>query len=99
MKDIILKLNYFLFSWYYSRVPDHFKQWTFLKSVKLLIQNYKHDQLILSIEMKASSSATKEASEARKELANLKMQMLANSGQINKLNNMFGTDFTTPEEN
>jgi len=40
----MLKLNHVLFWWYYKRVPEHFRQWTILKSIEILISNYKHAQ-------------------------------------------------------
>ena len=36
--------NLFIFGWYYKRCGDHFRQWNFRKSIKILIQNYEHGQ-------------------------------------------------------
>lgn len=93
MSLIILKVNYFLFSWYYSRVDKHFHQWTFIKSVKLLIQHYDHEQLLHKNANANFRMALNELDATRKELSNLRMQQIANPGQMETLNKIFGTDF------
>ncbi len=99
MKNILLKINHFVFFWYYKRCGEHFKQWTFLKSVKLLIQNYEHTQLLFRNAEKIESFAIKEADKERKLRLDLEMKLLANDNQIDWANNTFGTDFSKSEEN
>lgn len=41
-KEIILKFNHIVFWWYYKRVPEFFRKWTILKSIKILVDNYEH---------------------------------------------------------
>ncbi len=38
----LVKINHIIFWWYYKRVPVFFRQWTLLKSISLLSQNYTH---------------------------------------------------------
>lgn len=101
MKDqkLILKLNHWLFKWYYSRVDRHFCQWTFFRSVKLLIQHYEHEQLLHKNANTAFRDCLNELDATRKELSNLKMQQIANPNTIDVLNKSFGTDYTSPNEN
>lgn len=40
--ETTVKVNKIIFWWYYKRVPEHFRQWTFIKSVRILISNYIH---------------------------------------------------------
>ena len=47
MKNFILKVNHILFFWYYKRVPSFFNQWTILKSLSLLTQNYRHKDFMI----------------------------------------------------
>ena len=42
VRSAVLKLNHIVFWWYYKRVPNFFYQWTILKSVRLLKDNYEH---------------------------------------------------------
>ena len=46
MEKLILKINHFLFKWYYKRTPLLFREFTILKSISLLIQKYEQDQII-----------------------------------------------------
>jgi hypothetical protein len=59
-RKFLLMLNYILFDWYYKRVPAHFLQWTFFKSVKLLIENYKHQTELYELEKKEHIQTSKE---------------------------------------
>ena len=94
-----LKINHFIFRWYYKRVPEHFKQWTFMKSVKLLIQNYEHDKLLLKNAKEIEALAIKDADNLRTELQNLRMGISHSSEHIDWANKNFGTDFKKPGDN
>lgn len=85
--------------WYYKRVPEHFRQWRFRKSVKLLIQNYEHNELLYKNALKIEALAMKDADNLRKELQNLRMGISHSSEHIDWANKNFGTDFRKPEEN
>lgn len=98
-KHVVLHIHKLIFSWYYKRVPEHFQKWTFIKSVKLLIQNYEHNMLLYDNMKSAAQGAGKDAREARNELYNFRMQVMAGDAQINSLNSMFGTDINKPTEN
>lgn len=98
-KNILLKLNHFIFSWYYKRVPKHFHDWTFIKSVKILISNYEHLNLIFENEIKSKINLIKENDALRKEVSNLRIQQIASSSQIRGVNKMFGTNWTQPDDN
>ncbi len=95
----VLKLNHLIFWWYYKRCGEHFQQWTFIKSVKLLISNYEHDKLFSKNAHNSLMSAIKEIDELRSENSNLRIQQIATDGQIRWANKNFGTDWTPPTEN
>lgn len=90
MNKALLKLNRILFWWYYKRCGDHFKQWTFFKSVKLLIENYEHLNLMYENEKESSSSFALESSKHRQALFELKMKMIATDEQIGWANKTLG---------
>lgn len=91
MKTILLKLNYLLFPWYYNRVSEHFKQWTFIRSVDLLRQNYEHDKILIENSYKNNKALIEECYRLRKENASLRMNQVATPDQISNLNRMFGS--------
>ena len=95
----LLKLNHWLFSWYYKRVEAHFHDWTFIKSVKILISNYEHRDLLFRNELDHNRALIKECDKLRSELSNIKIQQIATDGQIRSVNDMFGTNWTPPTEN
>jgi len=82
MKKIILRVNYILFWWYYRRVDKHFHSWTFFKSVRLLISNYEHQELLIRNANSVNRTAIKEIDALRQENSNLKIQQIATDGQI-----------------
>ncbi|MES2732241.1 MAG: hypothetical protein V4714_10845 [Bacteroidota bacterium] len=85
--------------WYYSKVGDHFKQWTFEQSVLMLIYNYEHLKKLHDIEISSVVRYAQEASELRQELYRLKMQQTANPDTIAALNQALGADIPNPNEN
>ena len=99
MNNFLLKVNHIVFHWYYSRCGEHFKQWTFLKSVKLLIQNYNHTQLLLRNAEKIESFAIKEADKERKMRLQLEMQLMADDSLIGSVNRIFGLGLPKSENN
>ena len=99
MKNIILKLNHILFWWYYKQVDDHFKGYTFFKSVSLLRQHYEHAEFIIKGNNQTIRTAIKENDELRRENSQLRISQIATDGQIRWANKTFGTDWTPPTEN
>ena len=97
--QIILKLNHFIFAWYYNQVPEHFRSWTFFKSIDLLIQNYNHQKWCKDRQGEFISRVQREYESQVKELNDLKMRNIATESQINWANRTFGTDFTKPSDN
>ena len=99
MAKTILKINYILFSWYYKRVSDHYHQWTFIKSVKILISNYKHQEYCLKSKDELIGRMI-EISRARDaELHDLRIQQIATPAQIRWANKTMGTKFTESNDN
>lgn len=99
MKAYILKINHILFYWYYKRVDKHFHSWTFFKSIKILISNYQHHELLFKNELKHNQALIKDNDKLRSELSNMKMNQIANDGQIKTINDLFGTKYIPPTEN
>lgn len=99
MGSWILRLNHFLFPWYYKRCGDHFKRYTLFKSIKLLIENYEHNKELLDSAKRVEAFAIKEADRERNERVKLQMRLLASDKQIDWANNTFGTNFSKSSEN
>ena len=83
MEKIILKCNHVLFWWYYKRVPEFFHKWTILKSVKLLVDNYEHQEVIIKGNDKVISSAIKTEREMIRKISNLELKLMGVSQKIN----------------
>lgn len=98
-KKLLLWVNHLFFWWYYRRVSDHFRQWTFFYSVKMLIQNYDSEIFRNKGTNEVLRGSMAENDRIRKELHSLKMQQIAEPGTIEILNRTFGTDFTQPTDN
>lgn len=98
-RKMILLLNKIIFSWYYKRVNEHFHQWTFIKSVKVLIDNYKHQEYCLKGQEELIGKFLEIDRQTQKELHNLRIQQIATPEQIKWANKTLGTDFKLPEEN
>lgn len=93
MKKIILKINHVLFWWYYNRVSEHFRQWTFFKSVRLLIDNYEHALYREKGLNEVVDKAIKIEEEMKSEISTLRLRAMGVSQeQIDPLNKMLGTE-------
>lgn len=95
----ILRINRFLFSWYYKRVSEHFHQWTIIKSIKMLIQHYDHEIFCHEGTNKLYRSCFESNQRLEKEISSIRMQLLADDSQIKDLNKIFGTDISTKDNN
>ena len=93
VRSAVLKLNHLVFWWYYKRVPNFFHQWTILKSIRLLKDNYEHSQLIIKGNEEVISNAIKRERQMRTKISNLELRLMGiTQDQIDPLNKMFGTD-------
>lgn len=93
MCSAVLKLNHLVFWWYYKRVPNFFHQWTILKSIRLLKDNYEHSQFIIKGNVEVISNASKRERQMRTKISNLELRLMGiTQDQIDPLNKMFGTD-------
>ena len=92
-------MNKLFFRWYYKRVPGHFHQWKFKKSVKQLIQNYEHHGLLLKNAHEHNRNLTKDNDKMRKILSDIRFKEIASEDQINIINGMFGLDIHNDQEN
>ena len=96
---LLLKINHILFWWYYQKVSDHFKGYTFFKSVSLLRQHYEHAEFIIKGNNAVIRTAIEENDNLRKENSQLRISQIATDGQIRWANKTFRTDWTPPTEN
>lgn len=93
MENILLKINKFLFSWYYKRVPDHFRKWTFIKSVKILIQNYEHSEFRNKGLNEVLCNASKREREMTTKISSLELKLRGVSQKdLDSINKIFGTN-------
>ena len=91
--NVVLKVNRIVFFWYYKRVPEFFNQWTILKSISLLKQNYEHKDFIIKGNNEVISGAIKRETEMRTEISNLKLKLMGVSQDvIDPLNEIFGVN-------
>lgn len=96
---LLLRINHFLFWWYYKRVPEFFRKYTILNSISLLKQNYEHLQELYEIEKKTSAAFAEDANNHLKELQNLRLNLIATDKQIDWANKFLGTDLNKKENN
>jgi len=97
---ILLKINHFVFSCYYSRVDEHFRQWTLFRSISLLIQNYNHQRDWWESDKKHLSDVIAKNDVLHKQIRAYQWKELgADPTTTMRLNNMFGTDMPTGNEN
>ena len=97
--ETFLKLNRIIFWWYYKRVSKHYHQWTFIKSVKILISNYKHQEYCLQSKDELIGKMIEISRRTDAELHDLRMQQIATPAQIRWANKTIGTKFTEPNDN
>lgn len=97
--SLILKLNHLIFWWYYIKQSEHFRGYTFFKSVSLLRQNYEWLADVHKESVKEKLALIMECDRLRSELNNYRMGQAAKPEQITQLNKMFGTKFTKPTDN
>ena len=89
----VLKFNHIVFWWYYKRVPNFFHQWTILKSIRLLKDNYEHALYREKGLNAVISGAIKREREMQNEISNMKLTMMGiTQDKIDPINKMFGTD-------
>jgi len=89
----LLKFNHIIFWWYYKRVPEFYHQWTILKSIDLLKQNYEHKDFIIKGNEKVISGAIKNEREMTSKISNLKLKLMGVSqDKIDPINKMFGVN-------
>jgi hypothetical protein len=96
---LLLKINHILFWWYYSKVTEHFKGYTFFKSVGLLRQHYEHAEFVIKGHNQVIQTAIEENERLAKENSQLRISQIATDGQIRWANKAFGIDWTPPTEN
>jgi hypothetical protein len=64
-EGLVLRINHLIFWWYYRKVDNHFKQYTFFKSVSLLRQHWEHDQFVIKGQNELIRKAINENSNLR----------------------------------
>ena len=99
MRKLILKLNHILFWWYYRKVTDHFKGYTFFKSVSLLWQHYDLSEFENGQLHDLIKSGHQENEKLRKENSQLRISQIATDGQIRWANETFGINWNPPTDN
>ncbi|BFP39520.1 hypothetical protein FGF1_03650 [Flavobacteriaceae bacterium GF1] len=93
MKRLKLKIHHIVFKWYYKKSSDHFKERTFKKSVKNLIDNYEHAIFREKGLEEVIRNASKREQEMRTKISNLELKLRGVPQHvIDPLNKMFGTD-------
>jgi len=99
MKKLILKVNHLVFAWYYNRCGDHFKQWTFFKSVKLLIQNYYHCDEWRRSSDKLLGEVIRENTQLHDKITRIELKALIDESQVDFINSSFGLNLPKASEN
>jgi len=96
---ILLKANHLMFPWYYKKISDHYKKYTFKRSVDLLRQNYEHSLFELKGKDDVIGTSINEIERYRNELQSIKMQLISGNETIGFINKKFGTDFAKSNDN
>ena len=99
IKEIVLRINHFAFSWYYRSCGNHFKQWTFRRSVKILSQNYNHQQHLLKDSENQKRELIKANDRLRKELFNIKINQCANMQEVGTVVKIFKGNINSVSDN
>ena len=77
-KPRFMWLWHIVFWWYYKRIPEFYRTFPPLKSLKVLVENYNWvREQELPIERKLTLMYCEEASKLRKELSAIKLQQAA----------------------
>lgn len=93
IQNILLKLNHIVFWWYYKRVPKFFHQWTILKSIRLLKENYEHALFHIKGLNEVINGSIKRESEMKNEISNMKLTIMGiTQDKIDPINKIFGTN-------
>lgn len=93
VRSAVLRVNHIVFWWYYKRVPKFFHQWTILKSISLLKQNYEHAEFRYDGLNEVLKNASKREIEMRSTISNLELKLRGiTQDQIDPINKIFGTD-------
>lgn len=86
-------LSRIFFWWYYKRVPEFFRNYEILKSLTLLVGNYKHQQMINDGKDEVISNAIKREHLLQVEITNLTLKFHGISqDKIDPINKMMGTN-------
>lgn len=99
MKKFFLSLNHLLFPWYYKRVSSHFQDRTIVKSILNLIDNYNHQEWLISRHDEQIDKFCKLADQERKMRLDIQMKMIASNEDIDWANNTFGLNIKKRYEN
>lgn len=92
-KEIILKFNHIVFWWYYKRVPEFFRKWTILKSIKILVDNYEHAEYRYEGLQQVVRNASNREVEMRSKISSLELKLMGVSQDVlDPLNKMFGVN-------
>ena len=94
-----LKASKFIFQWYYSRVPEHFHQWPFFKSVSLLIQNYVHLNDNYKSNERHLGDLIKENTKLCDKISNIEIKALIDESSVDFINNSFGLNIPKASDN
>lgn len=98
--SLVLWTNKKLFWWYYRRVPVFFHQWTFFRSVNLLIQNYEHLDSWHIRREKFLGTVIQHNTELEDKIRNMQFALMNVDPNIVKdLNKMFGLNFPHKRDN
>ena len=87
------------YSWYYKRVDQHFKQYPFRTSVRLLHDHYIWQMGLIDAKEQLLTIAFKTIDEKTKELQDIKFKLASDDRTTDLVNQLFGTDFGKTSDN
>lgn len=96
---INLAISKILFHWYYKRAPIHFHSWPFFKSVKILIENYKHTDEWRKSSDKMLGEVIKENTKLYDKINLIELKKLIDESQVDFLNTTFGLNIPKASDN